>query len=203
MHVPRQGDPLCPTGAVVLVGRGGAIRRENPHSRWVAGTCTWCGGPLPKGRRSWCSDACVDAFKLTTEDGQHVAVERRDGGRCTLCGLDTHRFRWAVRRWVGLLERRGRASATHVAHVLTLRGLPTSPGVLRHLLHERVVWWDRDHTVPIVDGGHPVDIANQRTLCWWCHKRETAEAATRRAEARKLPPAPPPPVPQLALFEAG
>lgn len=189
----------------MLVGRGGAVRRDNPRSTWVQGSCTWCGGPITEARRtSWCSAACVDAFALTTEAGQHAAVERRDGGRCQICGLDTHRFQRAVARWVRMLERRGQASVTHVAHVLTARGLATSPGSVRHLLHERAVWWDRDHTIPIVDGGHPVSVDNQRALCWWCHKRETAEAATRRAEARRLAPEPcsePAPEAQVPLFD--
>lgn len=205
MSVPRQGDPLCPTGAVVLDGRRGVIDREGPRSTWVAGSCTWCGAPVPSNRHKWCSQACVDRHALTQPHGQLAALEARDGGRCQLCGLDTERLRAAVQRWLRRQGNRGRHPETkrRLADLLTLRGLATSERSLAHLMGTRVVWWDGDHTIPIVDGGHPTSLTNLRTLCWWCHKRETAEAATRRAEARRLEPAPEPvlEVPQLALFE--
>lgn len=28
------------------------------------GQCTWCGGPVPRGCRTWCGDACVKEFHL-------------------------------------------------------------------------------------------------------------------------------------------
>lgn len=43
-----------------------------------------------------------------------------------------------------------------------------------------------DHIVPIIEGGHPFDLANLRMLCLPCHKAETAALATRRADARKF-----------------
>ena len=190
--VPGQGDPLCPTGAVVLVGRGGAIRLNNPHSQWVKGTCTWCGAVVPKGRRSWCSQACVDRFKVTTVDGQHAAVEERDRGTCALCCLDTARFRVVVSRWLnvfGIDRQTGRYwpdVRRRLAQALTAHGLPTSERSVAHLWGARVIWWDMDHAIPIVDGGHPCALENLRTLCYWCHQRETSEAATRRAEERRL-----------------
>jgi 5-methylcytosine-specific restriction endonuclease McrA len=182
---------------------------------------------VTEARRSkWCSQRCVDAYNLTQPNGQLAALEARDHGVCTSCGLDTERLRHACQRWLrvygvdrmatprdprhikhGLsLYPRRTGAALDLAQRLTLRGLPTSERAIRHLMGERRCWWDGDHTVPIVDGGHPCDLANLRTLCWWCHKRETAEAATRRAEARRMerPHEPDPePVPQLALFDAG
>ncbi|HKY51662.1 MAG TPA: HNH endonuclease [Candidatus Limnocylindria bacterium] len=41
-----------------------------------------------------------------------------------------------------------------------------------------------DHTVPIIEGGHPWDLANLRTICDVCHKAETRALARRRAERR-------------------
>lgn len=219
MPAPRQGDPLCPTGAVVLRGRRGVLDRERPGCSWHPGLCTWCGRDVkPGGRRTlWCSAACVDAFKATTPAGQLAALEARDHGRCRLCGLDTERLREAVRRWMQVfgLDRgatprmpRGRpgppiypqrqGAQRDLAQVLTLRGLSTSERALGHLLGTRQVWWDGDHVIPIVDGGHPCDLRNLRTLCWWCHQRETAEAATRRAERRRGLPEPTDQVPLFA-----
>lgn len=42
-----------------------------------------------------------------------------------------------------------------------------------------------DHIVPIIEGGHPFDLANLRVLCGGCHSNETAALARRRAEARR------------------
>lgn len=42
-----------------------------------------------------------------------------------------------------------------------------------------------DHTVPIVEGGHPFDPSNLRILCYECHKAETKALAGRRARRRK------------------
>jgi 5-methylcytosine-specific restriction endonuclease McrA len=159
---------------------------------------------------------------MTQPDRLLAAVLERDGGRCSLCGLDTERLRLACLRWLavygvdrkasplGYSSRWGgptrhplrRGARAELAHRLTLRGLPTGDRALTHLVADRRCWWDGDHTTPIADGGHPCDIQNMRTLCYWCHKRETAEAATRRAEARRLEHVPEPtePVPQLALF---
>ena len=187
MPAPRDGDALCPTGAVILDGRRGVLRRKGPRSRWQPGTCTWCAADVPKGRKMWCSQRCVDRFNLTQPHGQLAALDARDHGRCRLCGLDTERLRAAVQRWLARHGNRARHPETRrrLADLLTLRGLATSERSLAHLLDERRCWWDGDHTIPIVDGGHPCDMRNLRTLCWWCHRRETSEAATRRAERRR------------------
>lgn len=223
MAVPREGDPLCPTGAVVLRGRRGVLARKSKRSTWRKGECTWCGHPVTESRRSlWCSQRCVDAYAMTQPAGQLAALQARDGGRCSLCGLDTERLRLACTRWLAvfgadrtvpprsmrhwpyrvLYPQRAGALAD-LAHLLTLRGYPTGDRAIRHLMGERRCWWDGDHTIPIVDGGHPCDLRNLRTLCWWCHKRETSEAATRRAEARRMTTAPAPePTAQIAMFDA-
>ncbi len=51
--------------------------------------CRGCGEEIPVGRRSWCSDACVDAHKIKTDPGyQATRVLARDHGICASCGLD-------------------------------------------------------------------------------------------------------------------
>lgn len=196
MSVPREGDSLCPTRAVVLVGRRGVIRRSRVSSTWKPGDCTWCGTKVTKpGRSTWCSTFCVDAFKATQPEEQRRVVKARDGGVCGLCGLDTVRFRIAVRRWWWRLRPLHRGNTwpkhqrfdpgQHAADLLTLRGHPTSTAMLARLTGGRVVWWDMDHAVPISEGGHPYDIRNLRTLCCWCHQRVTAEGSARRADRRR------------------
>lgn len=51
--------------------------------------------------------------------------------------------------------------------------------------------WEADHIRPRVEGGAGCDLSNYRTLCWPCHRVETAALAGRRAEARR---------PQYPLF---
>jgi hypothetical protein len=52
----------------------------------TSGQCTWCGGQVTAPRRLWCSEACVEAWRLRCSPG-HIrrAVQRRDGGVCAVC----------------------------------------------------------------------------------------------------------------------
>jgi hypothetical protein len=45
--------------------------------------------------------------------------------------------------------------------------------------------WDADHIVPVIEGGGGCGIDNYRTLCVSCHRGETSDLATRRAERRR------------------
>jgi 5-methylcytosine-specific restriction enzyme A len=45
--------------------------------------------------------------------------------------------------------------------------------------------WDADHILPVVAGGGECGIENVRTLCIWCHRRETASLAHARANAKR------------------
>lgn len=55
--------------------------------------CRWCGGPVPKGRFSWCSQKCVDEALLRAQPGYaRRQVEKRDHGVCSACGLDCARL---------------------------------------------------------------------------------------------------------------
>ena len=136
------------------------------------GQCTWCGEPVSKGRRTWCSDKCVDAYRAEY-DWQWIRrqIEKRDHGVCGACGCDTIRLRDMVYR-----VRRHSYSAYRLLlkHLATL-GFPSS--TCRD-------WWEADHILPRVKGGtHALD--NLRTLCVRCHKAATrALAAERKAERR-------------------
>lgn len=56
-------------------------------ARPASGGCAWCGEPLPKRRRSWCSDRCNDAFWTNHWWSlARRAAKRRDKYRCSLCG---------------------------------------------------------------------------------------------------------------------
>jgi 5-methylcytosine-specific restriction protein A len=58
------------------------------------GVCGWCAGPLPKGRRSWCSEACVDEYLIRSRPAHaRKKVLERDRGVCSECGFDTEHLR--------------------------------------------------------------------------------------------------------------
>ena len=125
--------------------------------------CRWCNLEVPKGRQTFCSDWCVEEWRLRTDPGYlREKVFERDKGICAACGLDCEAA------WVHLKRLRG------AARFRTLRewGIKT---------RSRKSLWDADHIVPVVEGGGECDLANLRTLCLKCHRAATAELRKRRA----------------------
>jgi hypothetical protein len=61
------------------------------------GRCSWCGEAVTAPRRSWCSQACVDAYTVRAWPSRaRSLVKARDRGVCAACGLDTEQLRRAV-----------------------------------------------------------------------------------------------------------
>jgi len=51
--------------------------------------CRWCSLEVPSGRRTFCSDWCVEEWKLRSDPGHlRERVLERDRGVCAVCGLD-------------------------------------------------------------------------------------------------------------------
>ena len=160
------------------------------------GQCRWCGQPVPKGRRSWCSQACVDEYLLRADAGRARAlVFQRDRGLCALCGLDGGRL--------DVLAEQERRRIRDYVHRNRLHGLfvesgcalgdssifARSRGVL--IFGQRVPfrlssYWEADHIIPVAEGGGACGLDNLRTLCWRCHPRETGQLR-RRLNARQRP----------------
>jgi 5-methylcytosine-specific restriction protein A len=132
--------------------RGGWVRRQRQP-------CRWCGGAVSGRRITFCSDACVDQWKLRTDPGYlRTRVFERDGGVCAACGLDTEALRKNKRK----LDYAAR------------RQFEKEWGVRRHL-------WDADHILPVAEGGGQCDLSNMRTLCLKCHRDATAALRKRLA----------------------
>lgn len=146
-----------------------------------------CGGkaPVEKGRRNWCSGACIEDWRVRNNPGHaRWRVEERDKGVCALCGRDCvaleKRIDQRLRRQLNetpanqLRQRRWRKL------LFRLKLLPTTApfGSVRSL-------WQADHIRPVVEGGGGCGLENLRTLCRCCHKRVTAELAARRARERR------------------
>jgi len=118
--------------------------------------CRWCRSEVPKGRRTFCSEGCVNAWKLRTDPGYlRDKVFARDRGVCAKCGVDTIALRRDMRKLDFAARRR------------FLRQWKLREGSRKSL-------WDADHIVPVAEGGGQCDLSNMRTLCLVCHREVTA-----------------------------
>lgn len=156
------------------------------------GHCRACQKPVPKGRKSWCSDACVQSawIKLSPAFAR-TKVHQRDKGVCAECGFDAdqalrvlNRLRYG-KTGVGYRadygDTREREDAiTVLVNVWTQPKRPHT-GRIYNLPH----LWEADHIVPVVEGGGACELENYRTLCVPCHREVTRELAARRARARQ------------------
>ena len=155
-----------------LEGQAGAVRRRvartMPGGRVRAAAlargpnglalCRWCDLEiLTRRRRTFCSDYCVDQWRLRTDPGYlRERVFARDRGVCAGCGADT------VAIFAALQRARGKARAAG----LRFYGMKT--------IGSRRSLWDADHIVAVAEGGGQCDLDNLRTLCVACHREATA-----------------------------
>ena len=124
--------------------------------------CRWCNLEVPKGRLTFCSDWCVEEWRLRSNPGYlREEVLERDKGICNACGVDT------LAEWRRIRRLRGSAQ------LKALIGWGIKP-------RSRQSLWDADHVVPVVEGGGECDLSNIRTLCLKCHRTATAELRQRR-----------------------
>lgn len=117
---------------------------------------------VPKGRLTFCSDYCVNEWRLRTDPGYlRERVFKRDRGICAMCAIDT---------------------VAELAHLKRLRGAGRLARFMEWGLRpgERRSLWDADHIIPVVEGGGECDLNNLRTLCLKCHRKVTAELRKRR-----------------------
>ncbi len=132
---------------------------KGPNGRTL---CRWCGLEVPPRRLTFCSDFCVNEWRLRTGPGYvREKVFERDRGVCALCGLDT------VAEAAHLKRLRG------AARLARYRDWGLTPGARRTL-------WDADHILPVSEGGGECDLDNLRTLCLKCHREVTAALGQRR-----------------------
>jgi len=152
------------------------------------GFCRGCGKPVPKGRRSWCSKACVDAGWLKLSPAvARARVHQRDKGVCGQCGFDAEKAERILRRLQSTAYSRRHAgddmtyrqAFLWLVNVWAPRKRPRLYGwPVPHL-------WEADHELPVVEGGGGCELDNYRTLCISCHRGETRTLARRRAKQRR------------------
>lgn len=141
------------------------------------GHCRVCAAAISP-KRSTCGGKCAEFVNFCIRpNSQRWRVFKRDRGVCEQCGFDAQRAEQVV-RWA----RRFGIDGAAMRELRTVVLGTTDPS--RDA-------WDMDHRVPVVFGGG-VDrnatiesmMANLRTLCIPCHKKETAKLAKRRAVDR-------------------
>ncbi len=125
--------------------------------------CRWCNLEVPPGRRrTFCSEFCVDQWKLRSNPGYlRDSVFERDRGVCARCATD------CVSELNHLKRQRGSA------RLLAWANWGLKPA-------QRASLWDADHVLPVAEGGGECDLSNIRTLCLRCHRAATSELRERR-----------------------
>jgi 5-methylcytosine-specific restriction endonuclease McrA len=162
--------------------------------------CRQCGTEVPEGRRTFCGDACVEAWKAShlSPSEARRAVFARDRGVCLLCKRDCHAIEAELRGMEAILDeawaRQYGRRAFGRTLVLYSHECPVIAGPFLRLCEAvglKKPWrypqhlWEADHIVPVVEGGGECSLDNYRTLCLPCHRAETAKLAARRAEKRR------------------
>jgi 5-methylcytosine-specific restriction protein A len=151
---------------------------RKPNWKIQKGFCVWCADKVEGRRRSWCSQACVDEYRVANFAGDAAEhVWKRDKGVCAGCGFDTTSvisWRQCYRRFWGYGEQHPEGPVTPVEW------------------HRQM--WHADHVIPLwsVDRTAPDafsywTLANLQTLCAPCHKAKTKAEAAERAGRRHGP----------------
>lgn len=141
--------------------------------------CRQCGSEVPPGKLTFCGNICVHDWKMQTSPSYvREAVKERDGGICSVCGLDCEKARRVALAWY-----------YHQAGGLFLdRYIPNYfYQIIKDLWGATNLFqsfWHADHIVPVIEGGGLCGLDNYRTLCLKCHRAETA--ALRKRLAKKI-----------------
>lgn len=146
--------------------------------------CRWCRVEVPKGRRTFCSDGCVDKHLIRSNPGHaRSRVWRRDQGVCALCRFDTKWIDQRISAAVAALKRRD--GKTPARGPFGFCGVHWTIRQQMGIPSHRMTYWDMDHIKPVAEGGGECGLRNLRTLCIPCHKKETASLAGRRSKTRE------------------
>ncbi len=138
---------------------GRAVRDHLPKGPNGRCLCRWCNLEVPQGRLTFCSDWCVEEWRLRSDPGHlRDRVLERDRGICASCGLDC---------------------IAQFRHIKRLRGPARAKAAAEWGLRGRKTLWDADHITPVAEGGGECDLSNMRTLCLKCHRLRTSELRER------------------------
>jgi 5-methylcytosine-specific restriction protein A len=148
-----------------------------------------CGKPIPKGRRSWASQACVEEWKIRNWPAvARQKVWKRDRGICAACGRDSAIMHESAKRDRSVWMARRPDMEHHPSDLETARlryqhalnlWFAARPRITHHA-------WEMDHKLEVVNGGGQCGLDNLQTLCIACHRQKTRRLAAERAAARRL-----------------
>lgn len=176
------------------------------------GLCRWCGTEVPAGRATWCSDRCVQEYRIrSSASAMRYAIWKRDQGKCALCKTDTEAIKRTLFRHEQVLHSLlepilsklavKRGTFIHLLNAADQQEARRRPKVKKMLeefeeylagLPPELVkcWrkgrslWEADHIKPVVEGGGGCGLENVRSLCVACHHIETHKLQTRLAARR-------------------
>jgi 5-methylcytosine-specific restriction enzyme A len=138
---------------------GRAQRKALPKGENGRCLCRWCSLEVPAGRLTFCSDWCVEEWKLRSDPGHlRERVFERDRGVCAVCQMDC---------------------VAQFRHIRRLRGAARARAASEWAMGSRKSLWDADHVVPVSEGGGECDLSNMRTLCLKCHREHTKQLRER------------------------
>ena len=159
------------------------VQRDDAGKR----LCRWCQEPVPKGRRSYCSNQCqIEVDVRTSASAARRHVFERDKGVCAECSVDTELLR-RVLGYAGLSMANAESYGKRRLYPhFRLHYKPPELYAFAKLLNFQLSGhlWEADHIVELSDGGDG-GLDNLQTLCLSCHKRKTAANAGRRATVRR------------------
>lgn len=157
------------------------IRDMPPIER---GYCRWCGQKCFGRRYAWCSEECKTEFGVRAfADLASSYVYRRDAGICAECGIDCAELA-RIFRLAAYTYRRDKHGIQSLGPYMSPERL-AQWGPWFRAGNSHPTLWDADHIIPVVEGGGVCGLANLRTLCLICHKRDTARLVAARARRGK------------------
>lgn len=125
--------------------------------------CRYCSKETVPPRRTFCSETCVNNFKMQSSAGYiRGRVEERDRGVCANCRLDTHALKKVLYQV--------RAERGFGAYQALLDQYKQKYGYDFALQKH---FWEADHVVAVCLGGGEATLANYQTLCVPCHRKKT------------------------------
>lgn len=124
--------------------------------------CRQCGIEVSGRRQTFCSDECVDNWRITTSPAfVREKLLRRDHGICCQCGFDAE-----------MIQRRLKSLIRHKPQnyqiILSLYGIVQTMWSWKPNPFESL--WQAHHIIPVAKGGGECDLGNYETLCLWCHR---------------------------------
>jgi len=144
---------------------GWANREALPKGANGRCLCRWCNLEVPSGRQTFCSDFCVEEWRLRSNPAHlRERVFERDHGVCAVCHTDC---------------------VAQYSHIRRLRGSARLKAAAVWGLKGRKSLWDADHILPVAEGGGECDLSNMQTLCLKCHRMHTL-ALRERLRAAKM-----------------